>query len=366
MKLSYFMNKADSAVKYFMNSQRAGIPLELFLILTDECNYRCQVCSLWRGIHKETNKIHMSLDEIKALIGEGAALGVPTLIISGGEPLLHPHFLEIAEYAVSRMENVRVNTNASLITEETAKALVGMGLHEIWASLDGIGEYSDNFRGVKDAYARTTAGIRMLSEQKKKAKSAKPRILIDTIVTEENVSSLPECMGVFRGLGADEVNLVHTCYVSPETIKETEKMLGRENIYSGQFSTPMGEKTVGARISKEQYREIRRAARGLGMYVDPLLLAPPGAVRSQCRCLFPWMNMTIYPGGDACACPLMDFITIGNVREKSIMEIWNGEPIKEMRRKSGKGFPVCKYCICTRRVPLDHLKHRQSLSRVFG
>lgn len=366
MKLYNIASKMHSVTKYLTNSTRAGIPLEVFLILTNECNYRCQVCSLWKGLYKDSDEKQMTLSEIKSLIDDGASLGVPTFLISGGEPLLHPNFLDVAEYTVKKINNVRVNTNASLITREIAGELVAMGLHELWVSLDGMGEYYNKFRGVRDAYSRTVAGIRMINEEKKKRKSKKPRILVDTIVSKDNASMLPDFIGVLHGLEVDEANFVHICYVSPESVKETEKILGRDHIYSGQFTTSAGANAVGARLSHKQVSEIHRSAsKGPSIYIDPLLLAHEGDMRSPCRCIFPWTNLMVFSGGDACVCVLLDFITIGNVKRQNIMEIWNGEIMQEMRRKAKNGYPVCKYCICTRRVPLDHLKHRQTLRRIL-
>jgi MoaA/NifB/PqqE/SkfB family radical SAM enzyme len=363
--MPHFINKLRSVIQYTVHSDRAFIPLEILLILTDQCNYNCQVCSLWKGIYQDPEKAPLSLEEITSLIDQCALMGVPTFLISGGEPLLHPHFLEIVEYAARRLSIVRLNTNGSLITEEIAGHLVRFGLQEIWISLDGPPEYYDRFRGVPDAYRRTVAGLQCVIEAKKRQGSSHPRILVDTIVTPTNLDMLAGFVGSLAKLGVEEINLVHTCFVPPEAVKETERILNQSNIYSGQFSTAAGAIAAGARLASEQVIEIRGAAGQVGLYIDPLLIAPAGNNRPPCRCLFPWMNMMIFPHGDACVCPLLDFVTIGNVKNQPIREIWNSQPMRKIRRSMQYGFPLCERCICTRRTPLDHLKHRQTLKRVF-
>lgn len=367
MKPSPLPAKMRSALKYLLNSESAGIPLEIFLILTDECNYRCRVCCLWRGLYKESNKNPMSVNDIKSLIDQASSLGIPAMIISGGEPLLHPDIVEITGYAVEKIESVRLNTNASLLTDETAAAFVGMGLDEIWISLDGVGKYFDEFRGVEDAYSRSAAGLKNIRAAREKHGGAKPAILIDTIVTAGNIDALPEYTKVFSELGADELNFVHACYVPPEAVEETEKILGRKGVYSGQFTTEAGRAAAGARLMEETISKIKSAAGGkTPFYIDPILTARHGETRLPCRCLFLWTNIMIFSGGDACVCPLLDFVTIGNVRRQEIMEMWNGETMREIRRMAKKGFPICGHCICTRRTPMDHLKHRQTIPRIFG
>jgi MoaA/NifB/PqqE/SkfB family radical SAM enzyme len=356
-----------SALKYLLNSESAGIPLELFLILTDECNYRCRVCSLWRGLYKESNNNQMSVDEIKTLIDQASSLGIPAMIISGGEPLLHPDIVEITGYAVKKIESVRLNTNASLLNDDIAASFVGLGLDEIWISLDGVGKYFDEFRGVEDAYTRSAAGLKNIRAARERHGGTKPAILIDTIVTAGNIAALPEYTKVFTELGADELNFVHACYVPPEAVGETEIILGRKGVYSGQFTTEAGKAAAGCRLSEETISKIKSAAGGkLSFYIDPLLTARHGQIRPPCRCLFPWTNIMIFSGGDACVCPLLDYVTIGNVRRQGIMEMWNGETMREIRRMAKINLPICGHCICTRRTPMDHLRHRQTLQRMLG
>jgi len=363
--MRHFLNKLRSMAHYTLQSDRAFMPLEILLILTDQCNYKCRVCSLWQGIYQDSNKEPLALSEIKELINQCAVLGVPTFLISGGEPLLHPNFLEIIRYTSQRIPIVRLNTNASLITQEIADELVDMGLQEIWVSLDGPHEYYNRFRGVPNAYQRTVAGLEYIIEAKRKKSLPNPRVLVDTIVTPENRDLLPEFIAVLGALGVEDLNLVHTCYVPPEAVGKTEKLLALTNIYSGQFTTSTGASAVGVRLGKEQVRAIKKAADRIGLYIDPLLTAPANQNRPPCRCLFPWMNLMLFPHGEACVCPLLDFVSIGNVRHQPIQEIWNCELMREIRRKITKGFPVCDHCICTRRTPMDHLKHRQTLSRIF-
>ncbi len=361
-----FTKKLFSALSYLTGSTYAGIPLEIFFILIDECNYRCKVCSLWSGLYKNTLP-NLSLKEIKSLIDSSAQLGIPTLIISGGEPFLHPDIIEIVEYASSKIKIVRVNTNASLISVEIAKALVFSDLKEIWISLDGTKEYYDKFRGVENAFERTTQGILNLKEAKEKYSKKFPRILIDTIVSNDNISQLPELIKLLGTFKIDELSLIHTCFIPEDAIKETEKFLKKENIYSGQFTTDAGKQCTNARLQKKDVSLIKSVCKrnNLFVFIDPILKKPLNKDRGKVKCLFPWMNMEIFPWGDVCVCPILDKIVVGNIREKTLIEIWNSLQMRNIRKLAKKGFEVCKHCICYRRTPLDHILHPQTLKRIL-
>lgn len=367
MKINTFFRKLRSVSRYSLSSPRAGIPLEILLILTDECNYRCRLCSLWSGIYKDKKKSPLSLQEIKRLVDDAAALGVPTFILSGGEPLLRQDIVEIVEYTSRRIENVRLNTNASLMSGALADSLVRSGIKEVWISLDGIGDYYNTFRGVKDAYEKTTKGILELCEAKRKSGRKSPRILIDTIVSHDNVFQIPELISLIKRYDVDELTLTHTWYIPQAAVKQTEETLGMQSIYSGQFSAPLAAKHTSARLSTEAVKSIQRAAQehGLSVFIDPLLKQSPDAVKSKCKCLSPWTNMQIFHWGDLCVCPILDKVIVGNVREKPLMELWNSPKMKEIRNHAVRGFEVCRHCILYRRTLSDHLFHPQTIQRIL-
>lgn len=254
MKFKTIHKKVLSVCRYLKKDTSAGIPFEILLILTDECNYKCKVCSLWSGIYKDKKKTPLTLQEIKKLVDEASQIGIPTFIISGGEPLLHPNIIEIINYTSYKIENVRLNTNASLINDKIASGIVQSNIKEIWISLDGIGNYYNKFRGVEDAFDKTTRGIRELNEAKKKYNKKTPRILIDTIVSHDNIPQLPKLISLLAKYNVDEVTLTHTWYIPPQAVKETEKLLEMDNIYSGQFSTPTAAKNTTARLKKKRYK----------------------------------------------------------------------------------------------------------------
>ena len=64
------------------------------------------------------------------------------------------------------------------------------------------------------------------------------------------------------------------------------------------------------------------------------------------KCVSPWFQLDVMPNGDTVTCrDFPDFVT-GNIKESSILEIYNGEKHRKFRRalRSCGVFPICSRC----------------------
>ena len=130
--------------------------------ITRRCNLRCAHC------YSSSTSRHypgeLTLPQFRATIDDLADFGVPGVLFSGGEPLIHPHFFEIAGYARERGLRLTLSTNGTLIDAEKAARLEALGFAYVGISLDGIGETHDQFRGRTGAFDKTVAAFRHLRE----------------------------------------------------------------------------------------------------------------------------------------------------------------------------------------------------------
>ena len=122
------------------------------------CNLRCVHCYA----HSKDLEYSGELNHAQgmALIDDLAAFGVPVLLFSGGEPLMHPRILELIGYAREKGLRAVISTNGTLITPDLAAQLKEFGLSYVGISLDGLRETNDRFRGVKGAYDLALDGVR--------------------------------------------------------------------------------------------------------------------------------------------------------------------------------------------------------------
>ncbi|MGV3531131.1 MAG: radical SAM protein [Chthoniobacteraceae bacterium] len=130
--------------------------------ITRRCNLRCAHC------YSDSTSRHyageLTLEQCRGVVDDLAAYGVPGLLFSGGEPLIHPHFHELAGYARSQGLRVTISTNGTLIDHDAAVRLKELDVAYVGISLDGIGETHDRFRGRRGAFVKTVAAFRHLRE----------------------------------------------------------------------------------------------------------------------------------------------------------------------------------------------------------
>lgn len=118
----------------------------VYLYITEKCQLRCGHC--YMGERLERAKF-MSLDEVKHTLQVWRKLGGSKLSILGGEPTLHPDFVEICRYAKQTgYEKVIINTNGIGKALPILLQLQPEELSYIQVSLDGgTSETHDIVRG---------------------------------------------------------------------------------------------------------------------------------------------------------------------------------------------------------------------------
>jgi cyclic pyranopterin phosphate synthase len=137
---------------------RLGRPLETLRIsITDRCNFRCVYCMpkevYGRDFAFLERRELLTLEEIARIVGVFAGLGVRTVRITGGEPLVRRNVEHLVELlaAIERPEGGRLDlaltTNGSLLAQKAA-ALAAAGLSRVTVSLDSLDD--ESFRALND------------------------------------------------------------------------------------------------------------------------------------------------------------------------------------------------------------------------
>lgn len=121
--------------------------------ITDHCNLSCPICYAESGPHRPN---HRDLATVERMLDAVVASeGAPDVVqLSGGEPTLHPQFLEIVQAAKDRpIRHLMVNTNGVRIAREPAfvDALVPFRKDfEIYLQFDSLrDEVHQRIRGAK-------------------------------------------------------------------------------------------------------------------------------------------------------------------------------------------------------------------------
>lgn len=131
--------------------------------ITKRCNLFCAHCysnSLDRDYPEE-----LTMEEGFATIDDLARFGVPVIIFSGGDPLLHGGIFVLAQYARARGIRCVLSTNGTLIDRDLAAAIKESGFLYVGVSLDGIGETNDRFHGMEGAFEKALKGLKHCREE---------------------------------------------------------------------------------------------------------------------------------------------------------------------------------------------------------
>lgn len=161
--------------------------------VTRVCNLTCHHCYAEATPGPAPNEL--TLREGFYLVDHLAEYGVPVILFSGGEPLLHPHIFELIDRAVKNGLRAVLSTNGLLIDREKAVRLAGLGLSYVGISLDGLATTHDQLRHRPGAFDLT---MRALSA----TREAGLKIGLRFTMHRRNVHELP---GIFDLLANEDI-----------------------------------------------------------------------------------------------------------------------------------------------------------------
>jgi radical SAM protein with 4Fe4S-binding SPASM domain len=315
--------------------------------ITRTCNLKCVHCYNDSGTGKPSNEV--STEKAKTVLDDLAAYGVPSVLFSGGEPLMRPDLFELMEYAVSKGLRVVISTNGTLIDEDKARRIKELGVSYVGISLDGMGPINDKFRGVAGAFDRTVTGIR-------NCQRAGVRVGLRLTLTGQNVEDLEALFDFFEAEGIERACFYH---LVPS---------GRGGDMSGERLT-RAQSRAAMDIILAKTRQFKDAGKTTDIltvdnHVDGVYLyrrlqeEDPDRARDVWK-LLTWNGGGLNSSGIGIGCIDYDgFVhanqfwghySMGNIHEKPFSEIWADpeEPLHKAlrdRRRHIKGrCRVCKY-----------------------
>jgi cyclic pyranopterin phosphate synthase len=137
---------------------RLGRPLETLRVsITDRCNFRCVYCMPKEVFGRDYAFLErrelLTFEELERIVRVFATLGVHTVRLTGGEPLVRRHvehlveLLSAIETRDGRRLELALTTNGSLLAQK-AEALAAAGLSRVTVSLDSLDD--EAFRAMND------------------------------------------------------------------------------------------------------------------------------------------------------------------------------------------------------------------------
>ncbi|MGH2935898.1 MAG: GTP 3',8-cyclase MoaA [Gaiellaceae bacterium] len=179
---------------------RLGRPLETLRVsITDRCNFRCVYCMPKEAFGRDhaflERKELLSFEEIARVVGVFSGLGVRTVRLTGGEPLVRRDVERLVEQLGAVGVELALTTNGSLLAQK-AEALAAAGLDRVTVSLDSVDDAQ--FKALNDVdfpVARVLEGIDAASAA---GLPVKVNAVVKRGVNDDGVVALAER---FRGTG---------------------------------------------------------------------------------------------------------------------------------------------------------------------
>jgi MoaA/NifB/PqqE/SkfB family radical SAM enzyme len=264
-------------------------PLTAYLELTYRCNWRCVFC--YNPRHGDLQPL--SVADWTDVLDDLRTLGTLGVVLTGGEPLAHPEFLEIARAARRRGFAVRLFTNGSLVTETMADALAALDLVGVEMSLHGATP------ATHDRATQRPGSFVALLEGVGRLKTRGVSLLLKTPLTHLNEHELDGMVTLAAGLGIPhQVD----CNMTPRDDGDTGPLKYR--------------------ASAEGIERMYRKVAALGRLPETARSA--GGV----NCGLGRLTLAVDPEGNVYPCLQWKKTSLGNVRRTRLAELWRTAPLR--------------------------------------
>lgn len=291
-------------------------PFHLFVDPSSACNFRCKFC--FHGTNEHMDKRVMSFELFTKIIDDIQLFPDQLKVLrlyKDGEPLINKNLPRMIEYAKNKgvAEQIDFTTNGSLLTPELSLQLVQAGLDAMIISVPGINENSiEAATGVRINFDQYIENIRYLYQHKEGCR-------IHIKATDIGVPSEDQerYYDLFESI-CDEISLESIVPIWPDIDISHVK----ENFDQGIYNQEIGHMQVCPYIFYS------------------LSINADGSVSS---CFVDWQHKNI----------------LGNVKQETIFDIWNGEALKHLRvdhlTMNKSKYDICKNCNQLQYATIDNI-----------
>lgn len=183
-----------------------GLPMTISLEPTTACNLRCPECpSGLRAFTRPTG--NLKEDFFRQTIDELHRELLYLIFYFQGEPYINPKFLDMVAHARSRGLYTITSTNGHFLNDENARRTIESGLDRLIISVDGTTQDTYESYRKEGKLEVVLQGARNLVKWKKQLKSKTPHLIFQFLVVRPNEHQIPEIYRLAEEIGIDEVKL---------------------------------------------------------------------------------------------------------------------------------------------------------------
>ena len=286
--------------KYGLREEAKEFPMMCVIGLSNVCNSRCPNCPYTNSGLREAyrDRPFMNEDTFKIIADQCGENGAWVRISGAGEPMLHPKAVKLMVYAKKVGARAGLITNGSLLSEESSLSLREAQIDMVEFSVDA---------GDPETYSKVRKGLNW-------------GVLLDNI---NRIVELRNHLKSSTKIIASGINQVD---VDIEAVNH--------------FWEPL----------VDQFQKRKYLTWGINdpsKSGDPEPYLPPHEI-VPCPFIFERLNIDSRGKVILCGFDIVGKTDMGNVHEKSIKEIWQGEGFESYRRmhlaSKGREIELCRDC----------------------
>jgi len=278
-----------------------------------ELTYRCNLDCFFCYNDREKAGQLLSVPQYRVLLEDLARMQTLFLMLTGGEPMIHPYFFEIGRIARDLGFVIRVRTNGHSLSRRNCERLVDeVAPFMVEVSLHGASAE------VHDRQTRVCGSFKRLLANIENAKQAGLRVAAVSTPTAWNQHQIAEMFDVCDSL---DIPLRFQGPVAPRDNGDTAPLVIQPA------------EATWARIAEVQRQRFDQTA-GSRQQIASEEMAVEADAETPVTCSVGTAGVDIDPFGNVQACMHLQE-SAGNVHEQSIEEIWNHSPLfKRARRRA--------------------------------
>ena len=165
----------------WLSDRRFTTPLQLHMAVTERCNLRCEMCEFGQ---LKGDPDHVGYERLRDTLFQAAAIGIPSVNITGGEPLVYSKIYEILADTREAGLHCQLGTNGLLLRNKVLSRIAETGVRQLSISLDGAtAEVHDQIRGVPGGFQKSV-------DAAKRARQQGFSVTISSVIMPNNIADL--------------------------------------------------------------------------------------------------------------------------------------------------------------------------------
>mgnify|MGYP005845818857 CR=1 FL=1 len=326
---------------------------------TSRCNLQCRTCI--RNVWNEPTGDMSMATYLRLVDGLRAVPTLKRMSFWGyGEPLLHPHIVEMIRLAGQLGAQTDIVTNGVLLTGAMAERLIEAGLDTIVVSIDGTS--AEGYGEVRTGgdLQLVLDNMRELLAVRRAYPAHRLEIGLEFVATRRNIHELGNLRQLARSVGASFVVVSNVLPHTEEMSSQTLYGLWAGTSFPDRGSSWNPQLVISRMDARPEVVEgLARLLEFNGAVGDP-----PGGrqgVYSYCKFVCEGSIVVGWDGGLSPCVALMHSYpcyimgrkkdikryTLGNVNQEDVTDVWQKEEFRRFRKLVQEfDFPPCTTCAC--------------------